>query len=260
MESRSLLAPQPPDIRTVNPADTVQVYVINGHGCVYNTKIGTSKQTTIVPPGIIWIEQTTCGLLKYMSQVEEYMDERVKEFLLHTPMPTTDLEKSKYQAQLDSLTNHLTAKFPGMEIPNGYNDVHLTWKTPNRVTKSGIRDVYNPPIEYVIKDSNDPLDEADILYMYDNSIYPTKEQALDTLKKGGRFQSFTVEFDKWFDTMRNPLAKKHVVLIQGGCRVDCTGKEFRPVRILNGRFLMIYPAKKILSDLRNCLNSDNTSS
>ncbi|NDB84119.1 MAG: hypothetical protein EB127_15585 [Alphaproteobacteria bacterium] len=251
MESRSLLAPQPPDIRTVNPADTVQVYIINGHGCVYNTKIGTSKQTTIVPPGIIWIEQTTCGLYKYASQVEEFMDERVKAFLLNTPMPTTDVEKSKYQARLDSLTNHLTAKFPGMEIPNGYNDVHGILKS-NRVTKSGIRDVYNPPIEYVIKDSNDPLDEADIVYMYDSSIYPTKEQALDTLKKGGRFQSFKVEFDKWFDTMRTPLAKKHVVLIQGGCRADCTGKEFKdmlPLREISGKRIMNNIARRNLDDL-----------
>jgi len=89
--------------------------------------------------------------------------------------------------------------------------------------------------------------------MYNNSIYPTKEQALDTWKRGGGFARYKVEFDTWFNTMRAPVAKKHVILIQGGCRNDCeSGGEFRgssPLRAISGKRIANNIASRNLEDL-----------
>jgi len=205
------------------------VYAMIGHGCVYSS-IGDNIP---IPPGMIWIQESECGLFAYSNQILRFITPEVETFLTTEPMPVTEAEKAKYEFTLRLLSEfRFSVKFPGDTIGNGYNTLFFNHK--NVARPSGIVKLYQDRV--FDKTFNT---EIDVLYpitnketvekIYSNSIYPTKEMAWDSYFSKGKVPE-KLEF-KSFLASTKPYGfelpeKEHVVMIYGGCRINCdTNKE-----------------------------------
>jgi len=236
----------PPDIRFINPKDKIHVYVSKGHGCVFHTPVPPSKQTTIVPRGIIWIESVSSGNYCYLYSIVPFFKEEVKDFIQRTPMPTDDRGRSSYQSHLEEfMPGTVRVRFPGQEIGNGRNNLFMIYPSHEMVATSGIFPMYTDTSltseEYntykSVSDTNTLLKE-DIDFMYERSVYPTKEEAWD-LYSNGNIKDIKFETVDWFNEMnKRPFTKtNHIVIINSTCRADCDAKErvngAGPVRTLS---------------------------
>jgi hypothetical protein len=213
------------------PASKIPVYGLMGHGCLYHDE-GKYDQFAEVPPGVIWIENSTCGMYAYARDHTVYSSSEIAYFLTHAPLPTSPETRSTYQAELDRLTSFsVRAHFPGDLIGNGINTLFLQYPD-NRISISGIVPLYIDTSSEIeigkIREASSHLTKDDIDYMYKYSIKPTKEEAWDLYSKN-KIDDLNIAYDTFFKELKDKAqGPKHVVYLQMGCRSDCTkGREVK---------------------------------
>jgi hypothetical protein len=237
---------EPPDLRTYSKEDSIQVFGLFGHACLFHD----SSDIIEVPPGIIWIENSACGLPSLGGSDASYQTKEMQEFLTTTKMPQNPSEKSAYNAKLDSLTNFsIRAHFPGDEIGNGINDLFL--KFSGNLTHSGIIPLYGDKTitKDTIAESRDVtalLKKEDIDWAYNYSIFPTKEEANDIISEN---KTIELNYKDFFQIHMRPLSspkRSHIVIIQSGCRGDCKSGNTKKQSSLRQ-----YSARRISENMRH---------
>jgi hypothetical protein len=215
-----------PEVEEVKVPVGKAVYAMIGHGCVYS-----SGGNIPIPPGMIWIQESECGLYAYSNQVMRFLSPELETFLTTEPMPVTEPEKAKYEFTLRLLSEfRFSVKFPGDTIGNGYNTLFFDHK--NVVRPSGIVKLYQDRVfDKILNTEIDTLypiaNKETVEKIYSNSLYPTKEVAWESYFSKGKvpehliFNSF-LRLPKTYGVDLPEKETEHVILIHAGCRNNCT--------------------------------------
>lgn len=209
------------------------VFTLEGHGCLTN-------EMFILPENIVWIELGEVNESTTADLIKKFRKKSVEKFLTTTPIPKTPSEKSDYHGALQAHVGfNAKAKFPGDRVGDGINSLLLDFKNEFKTLfeRSGIINFYDtrfrPGYALTLKDEGS-VDVEENNFIYEYSLYPTKEFILDKMGRPDptesyrdripelKFSEFVKDISRGGSEYNVRIPENgHVVIIQSACRVAC---------------------------------------